>query len=101
MYLKSQNTKFKCSSQITATNLHGWTKELQKQLSTVQYNIINYHCHSVHYIPMTYLLYKFVPFDPLHQLCQLLPPAPASDNHQCVLCIYKLGFVCFLDFMYN
>ena len=40
-----------------------------------------YSHHAVHYIPMTYLLcsWKFIPFDPLHPFCPLLPTA--SGNH--------------------
>ena len=53
-------------------------------LQILQYSIINYSHHTVHFIPVTYLFYnwKFVPFDALRQFC---PPAPSiSSNHQSV-----------------
>ena len=69
----------------------------------MQYGIINYSHHAVHYMPGIYLFYswKFVPFDNLH----LFPTTPSS-NHQFPLSIYELLFVvvfclliffCFLD----
>ena len=56
----------------------------------MQYCIINYSHHAVHYILMTHLFYnwEFVFFDPLHSF-----PTLASNKHQSVLCIYEICFV--------
>ena len=56
----------------------------------MQYSLMNYSCHAVHYIPRTYLFYnwKFIPFDPLHPFCP--PPPPTSGNYQAVLCICEV-----------
>ena len=50
----------------------------------LQYSIIYYSHHTVHFIPMTYLFYsqKFVPFDALHQFYASDPSI--SGSHQSV-----------------
>ena len=63
----------------------------------MQYSI-NYSHHAGHYIIYPGFIY-FITGDmylwPLHHFAY--PPPPISGNHQSVLWIYFLGFVCFLD----
>ena len=75
-------------------------KIYSRQLSNMQYSIINCSHHIVHYIPMTHFiagrLYLLIPFP-------ILPiPQPNLWQSSVCLCIYELVvfvclFVCFLD----
>ena len=60
----------------------------------MQYSIINYNHHTVHYIPMIYLFYnwKFVPFDYLHLFFPPHHNSLASGNLQSVLSMSLVGF---------
>ena len=65
----------------------------------MQFSVINYSHHAVHYFPMTYLFYNWkcallTPFThfPYHPPP---PPSSVSSNHQSVLCIYELYFFFF------
>ena len=57
----------------------------------MQYRIIKYTHHAVHYIPLTYLFCSLnvVTFDLLHSFWPSL--LPVSSNYQSLLCFHELG----------
>ena len=60
----------------------------------MQYSIIKYSPHAVHYIPRTYLVYwKFVPFAP-----SPISPIPPPHIWQLSVCSLYLGVWGFLKF---
>ena len=72
-------------------------KTYSQQLSNMQYSIISYGRHAVHYVLSIYLFYnwKSVPFGYLlTPSFRLLTPNPyLSGNHQSFLCISELVFL--------
>ena len=63
---------------LLPSELPGKPYLLPWQLSNMQYCIIDYSQHAVHYILKTYFLAVSLSFDPLHPFCLL--PTPTTDS---------------------